>query len=104
MVTMRPGMDRGKQSPDRKGTSRVSKPQAGKPATARMSMQGQRGGGEQPQRQGQGPAPEQNKSMLYVGIGGGALVFVVILALMLSGGEEGAKGGGSYEGTMKTAI
>lgn len=100
-------MDRGRQSPDRKGTSRVAKPQAGKPATGRMSMQGsdtRRGGGGEGQQRQAAPAPD-NKTMMYVGIGGGALVLVVVMALMLGGGEEGGHGGGGgYESAMKTAI
>jgi hypothetical protein len=97
-------MDRGRQSPDRKGTSRVAKPQAGKPATARMSTQGSdtRRGGDGQQRQA--AAPEQNKTMLYAGIGGGVLVLVVVLALMLGGEEGGHGGGGGYENAMKSAI
>src|SRR5258706_8144127 len=105
---MRQGMDRGNPAPERRGTSRVSKPgaPAGKPATGRMQTQGsaQKGSGtsrrerEQEQRQGgAAPAQEQSKSMLYIGIGGGALVFVLILAFML-GGESSPAGSGGGAG------
>src|SRR5215831_1397966 len=90
---MRQGMDRGKSGPDRKGTSRVSKP-----PTGRMNVQGSgttRRGEAQDQRQGggQAPAPDNNKNTLYIGIGAGALVFVLILAFMLSGSESEHKSG-----------
>jgi hypothetical protein len=85
-------MDRGRSSPDRKGTSRVSKPATGRmntqpPGTSRRDAQEQRQGGG-----GQAPAPD-NKNTLYIGIGGGALVFVLILAFMLSSGDSEHKAG-----------
>jgi len=85
---MRQGMDRGKSGGDRRGTSRVSKP-----ATSRMSAQGGGTSRSEAQHGGHAAPPQDNKTMLYVGIGGGALLFVVVLALML-GGEEGRSGGG----------
>jgi hypothetical protein len=42
--------------------------------------------------------------MLYVGIGGGALVFVVILAFMLSGNSEHKSGGGGGDTIVNRAI
>jgi len=108
---MKPGMDRGNKGTDRRGTSRVSKPdtsrrvnpQSGRPATGRMNAQSpgtsrseqaaQRG-----QQQPAAPGQEQNKTTLYVGIGGGALVFALILAFMVSGSESGGHGGGSGGG------
>jgi hypothetical protein len=93
-------MDRGGRSgPDRKGTSRMSKP-----ATSRMNVQG--GGTSRAERaQGGGvpPAPD-NKNTLYIAIGGGALVLVIVMALMLGGGEEGGSRGGGVESMMKSAI
>jgi hypothetical protein len=106
---MKPGMDRGNKGTDRRtATSRTAKPetsrrvnpQAGKPATGRMNVQGggssrseaaqQRGQGQQP-----GAPPADNKTTLYIGIGGGALVFAIIIAFMASGGgETGGSGGG----------
>jgi len=95
-------MDRGKPSPDRKGTSRVSKP-----PTGRMNVQGGSGTSRREQQeQGRGgpaPAPD-NKNTLYIGIGGGALVFVLILAFMLSGGESEHKTGGGSEKMVNRAI
>ena len=78
---MRQGMDRGKSGGDRRGTSRVQKPATGRmnvqqPGTARREAQQQDG-------RGGPPAQQQDKTMLYVGIGGGALVFVLILAFMM---------------------
>jgi hypothetical protein len=88
---MRQGMDRGRSGPDRRGTSRVQKP-----ATGRMSAQQGSGTSRRDAEQdGRGlpPQPQQDKTMLYVGIGGGALVFVLILAFMLSGNTESRTGG-----------
>ena len=99
---MKPGMDRGGRSPERKGTSRT-----GKPTTSRMSVQGSGTSRNEQQQRGQaGPAPGQDssKTTLYIGIGGGALVFVLILAFMLGSGDEAAHGGGGGESMMKTAI
>ncbi|MBI3854349.1 MAG: hypothetical protein HY293_01520 [Planctomycetes bacterium] len=102
---MRQGMDRGKPSPDRKGTSRVSKP-----ATGRMNAQGsgtsrrERGGEAQQERGVPAAPPADNKNTLYIGIGGGALVFVLILAFMISGGDSEARSAGGAESMMKSAI
>jgi hypothetical protein len=99
---MRQGMARGRSSPDRKGTSRVSKP-----ATGRMHAQGGSGTSRRdPQEQGQrGPAPApDNKNTMYIGIGAGALVFVLILAFMLSGGESEHKSGVSADTFVNRAI
>lgn len=106
---MKQGMDRGNKGTDRRGgTSRISKPAdsttkrvqpGGKPATGRMNVQG--GGGttrreQQEQTRGQGQAAQDSsKTTLYVGIGGGALVFALVLAFMMSGGEPAGQGGGS---------
>ncbi|HVE13922.1 MAG TPA: hypothetical protein VNI01_11045 [Elusimicrobiota bacterium] len=100
---MKPGMDRGNKGTDRRtGTSRMSKPAAGKPATSRMNVQG---GGtarrDQQEQQGRGqaqPAQDSSKTTLYIGIGGGALVFALVLAFMMSGGESGGHGGGGTAG------
>ena len=95
-------MDRGRSSPDRKGTSRVSKP-----ATGRMNAQGGSGTSRRDaQEQGQrGPAPApDNKNTMYIGIGGGALVFVLILAFMLSGGETEHKTGAGADTIVNRAI
>ena len=101
---MRQGMDRGGRSgPDRKGTSRVSKPPTGRmnvqPGTSRREQQEQRQGGGG----GQAPAPD-NKNTLYIGIGGGALVFVLILAFMLSGGESQHQTGVGSDKIVNRAI
>jgi hypothetical protein len=96
-------MDRGgRPGPERKGTSRVSKP-----ATGRASAQG--GGTSRSETQHGGgayPPPQDNKNTLYMAIGGGALVFVLILAFMLGGSEGGGSGGGGKGGEkmMITAI
>ena len=107
---MKPGMDRGNKGTDRRtATSRSSKPdtsrrmnpQAGRPASGRMPAQTGTSRSEAAQQRGQGqPAaqPQDNKTMLYVGIGGGALVFALILAFMASGGESGGSGGGAASG------
>jgi hypothetical protein len=52
---------------------------------------------QQEQQRGQGQAAQDSsKTTLYVGIGGGALVFALILAFMMSGSSEsGGQGGGS---------
>jgi len=100
---MKPGMDRGNKGTDRKGgTSRMSKPAAGKPATSRMNVQG---GGtarrEQQEQQGRGqaqPAQDSSKTTLYIGIGGGALVFALVLAFMMSSSDSGGHGGGGTAG------
>jgi hypothetical protein len=94
-------MDRGRSSPDRKGTSRVSKPATGRmnaqtPGTSRRDAQAQGGGG-------QAPAPD-NKNTLYIGIGGGALVFVLILAFMLSSGDSEHKAGIGADTFVNRAI
>lgn len=104
---MKPGMDRGNKGTDRRTatsrtpkteTSRRTNPQAGRPATGRMPAQGgSRGGDGQQRGQGQQPGapPVDNKTTLYIGIGGGALVFALIVAFMASGGSEsGGHGGG----------
>src|SRR5579862_8841320 len=103
---MRQGMDRGNRGTDRRGTSRTSKPDTSRravpaagarPATGRMNVQGSgtsRADASQQRGQGQAPPPGDNKTMLYVGIGGGALVFALILALTMGGGESGGSGGG----------
>ena len=98
---MRQGMDRGRSSPDRKGTSRTSKP-----ATGRMNMQGSGTSRRDAQEQGtRGPAPApDNKNTLYIGIGGGALVFVLILAFMLSGSEGEHRSGVSADTFVSRAI
>jgi len=98
---MRQGMDRGKPNPDRRGTSRVSKPATGRmnaqqPGTSRRETQQETRGGMQP--------PQQDKTMLYVGIGGGALVFVLILAFMLSGSSEQRSTGGGGDKVVNRAI
>ena len=105
---MRQGMDRGNKGPDRRGTSRTSKSdtsrrtapqQGGRPATGRMNVQGSgTSRSEAAQQRGQGqPAapPADNKTTLYIGIGGGALVLALILALTMGGGESGGSGGGT---------
>ncbi len=102
---MKPGMDRGNKGTDRRGTSRVSKPDTarrvnpqGRPATGRMPTQGS-GTSRAEAQQGRGQQaapPADNKTTLYVGIGGGALVFALVLAFMVSGGgESGGHGGGA---------
>jgi len=98
---MRQGMDRGRSGPDRKGTSRVQKP-----ATGRMNVQGSGTSRRDAQEQGtRGPAPApDNKNTLYIGIGGGALVFVLILAFMLSGGESQQSSGISSDKIVNRAI
>src|SRR5436190_15690596 len=108
---MKPGMDRGNKGTDRRtATSRTSKtdtsrrvnPQSARPATGRMNAQspGTARREEAPQRGGQAQ-PQQDKTMLYVGIGGGALVFAIILAFMVSGGESGGHGGSGGAGGQK---
>jgi hypothetical protein len=108
---MKQGMDRGNKGTERRGgTSRVSKSvdsstkrtqaQAGKPATARMNVQGgaaptRREQQEQQRGQTQPKAQDSSKTTLYVGIGGGALVFALVLAFMMSGSESGGQGGGT---------
>ena len=100
---MRQGMDRGKGGTERRGTSRVSKSDtsrravpaaSGRPASGRMNVQAPgTSRAEAAQQRGQAPAPPaDNTPMLYVGIGGGALVFALILAVTMSGGggESGA--------------
>jgi hypothetical protein len=101
---MRQGMDRGgKASPDRRGTSRAQKP-----ATGRMNAQQGSGTSRRDSQQDgrSGPAPQQqDKTMLYIGIGGGALVFVLILAFMLSGGGESrSSGSGGADSLVNRAI
>ncbi|HVR86416.1 MAG TPA: hypothetical protein VMU54_18990 [Planctomycetota bacterium] len=80
-------------------TSRRAAPgQSGRPSTGRMNMQGSgTSRAEQAQQRGQAaPAPDSSKSTLYIGIGGGALVFaLVIFAMMGSGGESGSGGSGA---------
>src|SRR5262245_62613131 len=99
-MTMRQGMDRGRSSPDRKGTSRVSKP-----STGRMNAQGAGTRRGEAQEQGTRSAPPaDNKNTLYIGIGGGALVFVLILAFMLSGGEAEHKSGVGSDKLVNRAI
>ena len=99
---MRQGMDRGKSGGDRRGTSRVQKPATGRmnaqqPGTSRRDAQQQDGRGA--------PAPQQqDKTMLYVGIGGGALVFVLILAFMLSGSSEHKRSGAGGDTIVNRAI
>lgn len=105
---MRQGMDHGRPNPERRGTSRVSKPETrrvqpqGKPATGRMGMQGAGAArGDAQQRQGgQPPAQDSSKTTLYLGIGGGALVFVIILAIMLGGESSGGQGSGPGADTL----
>jgi hypothetical protein len=94
-------MDRGRSSPDRKGTSRVSKPATGRmnaqsPGTSRREQQEQRQGGP-------APAPD-NKNTLYMAIGGGVLVLVLILAFMMSGGESEHRAGISADTFVNRAI
>jgi hypothetical protein len=112
---MRQGMEHGRPSPDRRGTSRVSKPSEtkrvqapGKPATTRMGMQGAAAArGDSQQRQGgQAPAQDSSKTTLYLGIGGGALVFVLILAFVLGGGDSGGgqSGGPGADTLVNRAI
>src|SRR5579862_88046 len=110
---MRQGMDRGNKGTDRRGTSRTSKPdtsrrvapaQGGRPSTGRMNVQGAgTSRAEQAQQRGQGQpaAPADNKTMLYVGIGGGALVFALVLAFMVSGGGDSGSQGGGGPGAQK---
>src|SRR5262245_7221075 len=101
-MTMRQGMDRGRSGPDRKPTSRVQKPSTGRMnaqrsgTTRRETQEDQRGGG-------QAPAPD-NKNTLYMGIGGGALVLVLILAFMLSGNDSEHKAGVSSDTFVNRAI
>jgi hypothetical protein len=96
-------MDRGgKPNPERRGTSRVSKPATGRmnvqqPGTARRDAQ------QQDTRGGMQP-PQQDKTMLYVGIGGGALVLVLVMALMLSGSSEQKSASGGSETLVNRAI
>lgn len=94
-------MDRGRSSPDRKGTSRVSKPATGRmnaqtPGTSRREQQEQRQGGA-------APAPD-NKNTMYIGIGGGVLVLVLIMAFMLSGGDAEHKSGIGADTMVNRAI
>ncbi|MBV8879855.1 MAG: hypothetical protein JO332_07835, partial [Planctomycetaceae bacterium] len=107
---MKQGMDRGNKGTDRRGTSRVSKPdtsrrvnpQSGRPATGRMNAQSPgTSRAEPPPQRGQAPAAEQSKTTLYVGIGGGALVFALILAFMVSGNDSGGHGGSGGAGAEK---
>jgi len=96
---MRQGMDRVKSGGDRKGTWRVIKP-----ATSRMNAQSGGTSRSETQHGGGYPPPQDNKTMLYVGIGGGALLFVVVLALMLGGEEAHSGGGGGGEKMVISAI
>jgi hypothetical protein len=66
--------------------------------TTRREQQEQRQGGG-----GQAPAAD-NKNTLYIGIGGGALVFVLILAFMLSGGDSEQRSGVSSDTFVNRAI
>src|SRR5205823_9525564 len=91
---------RGRQNPERRPTSRVSKPQPGKPATGRMNVQA----GGTSQSESQPPAQESSKSTLYMGIGGGALVFVLILAFMLGGNDSEHKSAASADTIVNRAI
>src|SRR5471032_462820 len=112
---MKQGMDRGNKGTDRRtGTSRISKPadsstkraqaQPGKPATGRMNVQGggsdtaRREQQEQQRAQGQPQAQDSSKTTLYVGIGGGALVFALILTFMMSNSESNGQSGGGTAG------
>jgi hypothetical protein len=83
----------------------MSKPTGGKPATSRMNVQGSgTTRREQQEQQGRGqaqPAQDSSKTTLYLGIGGGALVFALILAVMMSGGESGGHSGGGTAGADK---
>ncbi len=115
---MRQGMDRNNRGTERRGTSRTSKsdtsrravPAAGaRPATGRMNVQGSgtsRAEAAQQRGQGQAPPAGDNKTMLYVGIGGGALVLALILALTMGGGggEPGGSGGGGADKFVRKAI
>lgn len=96
---MRQGMDRGRSSPDRRGTSRVQKPATGRMAAQKGSGTSRRDA-QQDDGRGLPPPPPKDNTMMYVGIGGGALVFVVILAVMLGGGSEGGPKGGASADTM----
>jgi len=106
---MKQGMDRGNKGTERRSaTSRVSKPaepatkrgaaQGARPATGRMNVQG---GGtarneQQAQRgQNQPQAQDSSKTTLYIGIGGGALVFALVLAFMMSGSGSSGQGNGT---------
>ncbi|HLY74950.1 MAG TPA: hypothetical protein VKU80_12595 [Planctomycetota bacterium] len=105
----------GNKGTDRRGTSRVSKPdtarrvqpQTGRPSTGRMNVQNPgTSRSEAAQQRGAGqaaPAQDSSKSMLYIGIGGGALVFaLVIFAMMGSGNESGSGGAGAGAETIVT--
>jgi hypothetical protein len=92
-------MDRGKSGGDRRGTSRVNKP-----ATSRMNAQSGGTSRNEAQHGGGYPPPQDNKTMLYVGIGGGALALVVVMALMLGGEESSHSGGGGGEKMIISAI
>jgi hypothetical protein len=98
---MRQGMDRGKQNPDRRGTSRVAKP-----ATGRMNAQQPGTSRRDAQQDGRGAPPpqEQDKTMLYVGIGGGAVVLVIVMALMLGGSSEQRSSGAGADTMVNRAI
>ena len=98
---MRQGMDRGKQHPVRRGTSRVAKP-----ATGRMNAQQPGTSRRDAQQDGRGAPPpqEQDKTMLYVGIGGGAVVLIIVMALMLGGGSEHKSGGAGGDTIVNRAI
>jgi hypothetical protein len=103
---MKPGMDRGNKGTEKRGTSRVPKPdtsrrmnpQTGRPATGRMNPQSPgTSRSEAAQQRGQGaaaPAPDSSKSTLYIGIGGGALVFALIIFAMMGSNNESSSGGG----------
>jgi hypothetical protein len=72
-----------------------------------MQAQGQGSGTSraeaQQQQRGQAAPPADNKTMLYVGIGGGALVFALVLAFMASGsGDSGGHGGSGGAETLVT--
>jgi hypothetical protein len=71
-----------------------------------MNVQGSGTSRRDAQEQGtRGPAPApDNKNTLYIGIGGGALVFVLILAFMLSGGESQQSSGISSDKIVNRAI
>jgi hypothetical protein len=72
-----------------------------------MSAQGSGTSRREQQDQGQRGVPAQapdNKNMMYVGIGGGALVLVLIMAFMLSGGESEHKSGVGADTIVNRAI
>ncbi|HEV3028738.1 MAG TPA: hypothetical protein VG457_14260 [Planctomycetota bacterium] len=98
-------MDRGNKGTERKGTSRVPKPdtsrrvqpQSSRPPTGRMNPQSPGTSRAEAAQRGQGqaaPPQDSSKQMLYIGLGGGALVFALVIFAMMGSGSESSSGGG----------